>query len=224
VRILSVVAPGNGSGKTLTLSAILGAFPGRLSAVKFTTVFKDGVNCPRTAKACACHELKGLYTVVTDPATLAMQDTDTGRLAGAGARAVLWCLARPGAQAAAWDHLRREHLSERDDLLTEGNTMVPVLDPDLLIMVMSAQVERARWKADAWPLARSANLVIINRHDSSESEIAALADEVTRQRGGRAPLVEDVGRPLASWSSPALHDAVAAVLAAPDRRRAGTAS
>src|SRR5206468_136265 len=53
MRVVSVAAPGNGSGKTLTLSAILGAFPGRLRAVKFTTVFKDGVNCPRTEKACA---------------------------------------------------------------------------------------------------------------------------------------------------------------------------
>ena len=220
MRIISVAAPGNGSGKTLVLSAVLGAFPGLLAAVKFTTVFKDGVNCPRTEKACACRELHGRFTVVTDPDMLAMEDTDTGRLTRAGARSVLWCLSMAGAHHEAWEHLRADLLSDRDDIITEGNTIIPVIQPDLLLMVMSPHVPRPRWKPDAWDLARRADLVVINAYAASDSEIDTLAAELALQRGGRRPAVEDVSRPLVSWKEPSVRQAVAALLEAPRRREA----
>ena len=212
MRIVSVAAPGNSSGKTMTLSSILRSFPGRMTAVKFTTVFKDGVNCPRTERACACRELHGRFTVITDPATLAMEETDTGRLLGAGASSVLWCLAVPGAHRQAWDHIRSELIPPGARLLTEGNTIVPVLDPDLLVMVMSPSVPRSRWKPDTWSLAERADVVVINRHASDAPAIERLVSEVASRRG-KKPAVEDVSRPLDEWSDPSLKDAVAAVLA-----------
>ena len=212
MTIVSVAAPGNGSGKTMTLAAILEAFPGRFSVVKFTTVFKDGVNCPKTEKACACRSLHGQYTVVTDPRVISMEDTDTGRLTHAGGSPVIWCLALVGAHAEAWDHIRRDLLPSGASVLTEGNTVVPILRPDLLVVVASPRLPKERWKADALDLIRKADVVIVNRHGCSEEAIAALADEIAGLRSGRAPAVEDVVQPLASWRDPTLREQVARAL------------
>ncbi len=214
MKIISIAAPGNGSGKTLTARRILGAFPGRLAAVKFTTVFRDGVNCPRTEKACACRTLHGRYTIVTDPDVLATEQTDTGLLTRSGARRVLWCLAQPGAHGEAWAHLREDLLAGEEALITEGNTAIPVLDPDLLVMVMSPRLDRARWKPDTWDLARRADFVIVNRYAASEEEIRLLAAEVAAARDGRQPAAEDVSLPIDEWSEPSVRDAVARLLGA----------
>ncbi len=211
MRIVSVAAPGNGSGKTLAISSILGAFPGRLTAVKFTTVFRDGVNCPRTETACACRSLHGKFTIVTDPAVLAASETDTGRLGAAGAREVFWCLARPGAHEAAWRHMR-DLLPEGCDLITEGNTIIPVLAPDLLFVIMSPGIARARWKGDTWELVRRANAVVINRFGATEAEANALAEEVATHREGRRPSIEDVSAPLASWGDRGIRESVGRLL------------
>ncbi len=215
MRIVSIAAPGNGSGKTRTLAAILEAFPGRFSVVKFTTVFKDGVNCPRTEKACACRSLHGRYTVVTDPRVISMEDTDTGRLVRAGGSPVIWCLALVGAHDEAWDHIRRDLLPSGASVLTEGNTVVPILKPDLLVVVASPRLPKERWKPDAADLIRRADVVVVNRHGCSEDVIGALADEIAGLRGGRAPAVEDVVLPLASWRDATLREEVARALATP---------
>ena len=218
MRILSVTAPGNGSGKTTALAAILGGFPGRLTAVKFTTVFRDGVNCPRTEKSCACGELHSDFTVVTDPAKLEAEDTDTGRLARAGARAVIWCLARPGAHAAAWAHVKTMLPPGRGEVLTEGNSVVPALAPDLLMMVMSPKLPREKWKTDAWTLARRADVVIVNPHECGAQEVGGLVAEVARELGGRTPVVADVSRPLEEWADGSISRMVFQTLAAPEER------
>ncbi len=215
MRIVAVAGTGNGSGKTLTVAALLGAFPGRLRAVKFTTVFRDGVNCPRTEKACACRSLHGRYTVVTDPAVLEQEETDTGRLTRAGARSVHWCLAQAGAHEEAWGHLRSDLLGAGDDVITEGNSIVPVLRPDLLVVVMSPRLPRARWKPDAWRLAERADVVVVNSYGAPDPGAAPLAAEVAAARGGRGPLVEDVSRPLHAWTDPSLREAAARLLDAP---------
>jgi hypothetical protein len=219
VRIISIAAPGNGSGKTSVIAGILAAHPGRLTAVKFTTVFRDGINCPRTERACACRELHGRYTVVTDPQVLATEDTDTGRLTRAGARAVLWCLARVGAHEEAWAHLKAALVPEDADLITEGNTVVPHLRPDLLVMVASPRLPRGRWKPDAWDLMRRADHVVVNPHGAGAEGAAVLAEEIAAARGGRQPSIEDVSRPLARWRDASVRDAIARLLAAPREAR-----
>jgi hypothetical protein len=212
--LVSVAAPGNGSGKTLAGRAILSAFPGRLRAVKFTTVYRDGANCPRRDGPCACRELKGAFTVVRDDATLLAPDTDTARLALAGAVSVRWCLARPGAHAAAWDHLRGDDLKDARAVLTEGNTILSVIWPDRLVMVMSPAVPEARWKPGTWDLVSRAGHVIVNTHAAGKDAVQALARRVAGERGGRLPAVADVSRPLADWDGGALHADLACLLGA----------
>ena len=214
--IVSVAAPGNGSGKTLAGRAVLSAFPGRLRAVKFTTVYRDGANCPRSTGPCACRELRGPFTVVRDGATLLTSDTDTARLSEAGASAVLWCLARPGAHAAAWDHLRATDLADTGAILTEGNTILSVLWPDRLIMVMSPAIPEDRWKRDTWDLVARAAHIIVNTHDAPAGAVDDLARRVAGAREGREPIVADVSRPLASWDGGVLRDDLARVLAPVD--------
>lgn len=215
MRIVSVAATGNGSGKTLLLEKILDAFPRRLVAVKFTTVYRDGVNCPRTEKTCACRSLHGRYTVVTDPRVLETPSTDTGRLAAAGAHSVLWCLAQPGAHAEAWEHLRRDLLPAGSSVVTEGNSVVPVLQPALLLVVMSPALPRERWKPDAWMLAERADHVVVNRHRCEPGDAERLASEVAARRapgGGGAPSIEEISRPLASWEDRSILEDLARTL------------
>ncbi|MFQ5700258.1 MAG: hypothetical protein ACE5HU_00250 [Acidobacteriota bacterium] len=212
MKIISVAAPGNSSGKTSTIAAILGAFPGRLDAVKFTTVFKDGVNCPRTETACACRTLRGPFTVVTERRMLQEEGTDTGRLARAGARSVLWCLARQGWHRQAWSHLRAGLVGETAEIITEGNSIVPFLDPDMLIMVVDPALARERWKPDSWELIERADRVVINDHGCRDEAIAILSGEVSRHRAGERPAIEEVSRPLAGWRDRWLRETLAQLL------------
>jgi hypothetical protein len=219
--LVSIAAPGNGSGKTLAGRAILSAFPGRLHALKFTTVYRDGANCPRGTGPCACRELKGPFTVVRDAATLLAPDTDTARLAGAGASSVRWCLARPGAHAEAWDHLRETDLAQAGAVLTEGNTILSVIRPDRLVMVMSPAVPESRWKSDTWDLVARARHVVVNTHQAGDEAVAALARRVAAGRADRLPVVADVSRPLIDWDGGPLHADLAGLLGAATSGAAG---
>ena len=220
MSIISVAATGNGSGKTSMLSTIHAAFPGTLDAIKFTTVFSDGVNCPRTATACACRELHGRFRVVTDPDILASEETDTGRLIRSGARSMLWCLARPGAHRELWAHVRSDLLEEGAHVITEGNSIVPFLSSDLVIMVMSPRLSRARWKPDTWDLAGRADFVVVNTFGSSTTQNRELAAEVAGRREGRPPIVEDVARSLADWRDSTLREALESLLEHSKKKRA----
>src|SRR5439155_4933587 len=92
--IFAVASPANGSGKTSLAAGLVAALPG-CSAIKFTTVRRDGSRCPRGSGGCACHSLQGDFSVLEEPEVILQPDTDTWRLATAGARRVLWFLARP---------------------------------------------------------------------------------------------------------------------------------
>lgn len=213
-HVISVAACGNGSGKTTLMESILKAVPGRLAAIKFTTVFRDGVNCPKSEISCACRELHGAFTIVRDEDRISMAGTDTGRMTRAGASAVWWCLARPGAHREAWDHLRRDVLPAGQECLVEGNSAIPVLAPDRLVVILTPRLARARWKPDAWDLAGRADHLLINPWGAEEGEISALAAEAER-RGGRPPLVQDPAVPLPEWPDPGLSRDLAGLLGLP---------
>jgi hypothetical protein len=210
-HVISVAACGNGSGKTTLMESILRALPGRLAAIKFTTVFRDGVNCPKSEVSCACRELHGAFTIVRDAARIGMDGTDTGRMTRAGAAAVWWCLARPGAHREAWDHLRRDVLPAGQECLVEGNSAVSTLTPDRLLVILTPRLPRPRWKPDAWDLAGRADHLLINPWGAASEEIAALAAEV-EERIGRPPLVQDPAVPLPEWPDPGLSRDLAALL------------
>lgn len=210
-RILAVVSPGNNSGKTRLASTILAAFPRRFAAMKVSTVYRDGEMCPKSENSCACRELHGAFTVITDPGRLHEEGTDTGRLARAGASRVLWCLAKPSAHESLWRHLSGGVLGEEEALLTEGNKIAGVCSPRGVVVVAQAGVARERWKSDVWDLVKIADLVVVNDpgpdaaapllpHPAGSERLAEELRAVT----GAPVVVENVARPLSEWRSPIL--------------------
>lgn len=215
-RILSVVAPANGSGKTGLVSTILSAFPGRFTAAKFTTVYRDGEHCPKTETACACRELHGLYTIIDDPRIIEQEGTDTGRMSRSGASRTLWCLAVPSAHRALWDHLTREIVRPDERLITEGNRAAGVIGPERIVMVVGPRTPRSTWKDDTWTLMERADLVVINAFGPA-AERAGPADPTAdlvselRSRTIARVIVQDVSVPLEDWSDPALLNLAATI-------------
>jgi len=162
MRIVSVASHGNGAGKTRFLESLLAAHPGRFHAVKFTTIFATGQFCPKDAqKRCACTRLHDRFEVIADPATIEQPGTDTGRLARSGAVRVLWCLAREGAHAEGWEHVK-ELLPQDAEVVTEGNTALLSVRSDVLLFLVNPSMPRRFWKSNWRPLAERADVVVVN--------------------------------------------------------------
>ena len=78
---------------------------GSASAVKFTTTEDVFERCPRGTPCVVC-DIDVPFRIVDDPAVLAEAGTDTDRLGRAGARRVLWAIAKEHAAEAAWRAVR----------------------------------------------------------------------------------------------------------------------
>ena len=213
---VSVAAPCNGSGKTSLLLAILQAFPGAFATAKFTTIYRDEQFCPVGNSGCPCHRLEGSFLLCEDRDVLAQPDTDTGKLVQAGARPTFWGVARPDGYPALVDLLRRERFLESTVLLTEGNTVLGHLAPDLLLFVVNPLLPRDWWKGDSERLLEAADLVVVNpflpeadRSDAAqdpsvEQTLARYADKCVRGRSGLR---------LDRWKDRRPFDAIQALLA-----------
>ena len=193
---VSVAAPCNGSGKTSLLLAILQAFPGAFSTAKFTTIYRDEQFCPVGNSGCPCHRLEGSFLLCEDPSVLAQPNTDTGKLVEAGARQTIWGVARPDGYPALVDLLHRDRFRESTVLLTEGNTVLGHLTPDLLLFVVNPLLPRDWWKGDSERLMETADLVVVNpflpetdrsgtaQDPSVEQILAPYADKCVRGQAG----------------------------------------
>src|SRR6185436_11682234 len=85
------------SGKTAAAVSLLRALPpGTAAAVKFTTTEDVFERCPRGSPCIVC-DIDVPYRIVRDEATLRQPGTDTDRLAAAGARTVVWAIAKQAA-------------------------------------------------------------------------------------------------------------------------------
>jgi hypothetical protein len=216
MRILSIASHGNGAGKTLLIESILRAHPGRFAAVKFTTIFRDGQFCPKDAqKRCACSKLHGEYQVIDDEPTLSEDGTDTGRLWAAGARPLLWCLARDGAHAAAWEHAR-ELLPAQAELLTEGNTALLTIPADVRLFVVNPCAPRRFWKSNWKALAERSHALVVNeapealgkRPCAPPEERAAAVAEVAAAAPDAPRIVARLDAPFRDWAGPLLESLV----------------
>ena len=215
-KLIGVVSHGNGAGKTRFITSLLEAHPGRFSVVKFTTVYRDGEFCPKDAqKRCACSKLHDRFNVITDPAILAQENTDTGRITAAGARRVLWCLSREDAHAEAWTHVK-ELLADDEEILTEGNSALLVVPSDALIFIVNPCMPRKFWKPNWLPLAQKAAALVVNEapeaigkrtpaeaaeRGASLAEVHAAAPEVPR-------IVARMEAPWGEWAGPMLEELV----------------
>ncbi|MEM7246259.1 MAG: hypothetical protein AAF533_13000 [Acidobacteriota bacterium] len=216
MRVIGVSGTGNGSGKTLFITRVAEAHPGRFGALKFTTVFRDGQFCPKDAqKRCACTRLHDEHQVIADEETLSQENTDTGRMIEAGLRPVLWTLARPGSHEAAYQHVR-ELLPDDREILAEGNTAQPLLRPDVSVFLYNPCVPLRAWKDNWQELAAGADIVIVNdapvalgrRRPAGEEEHAA-ASEAVREAAPTVPrVVARLEEPLEAWAGPLLEELI----------------
>ena len=210
MRLVGVVSHGNGTGKTRLLTSVAEHWPGRFSAVKFTTIFSDGKFCPRdVAKTCACTKLHEDYQVIDDLESLDQPNTDTGRMIAAGLAPVRWCLARPDTHGAAWKHLSTM-IPEDAELLTEGNTAMHSVPSDRLVFVVNPRVPRAAWKDDWKALAERSSVVIVNdsveavgrRRPAGDEEAGRSLAEVQEATPGLPRVVARYDAAFADWAGP----------------------
>ena len=203
MRVLSIVSPGNDSGKTSLVAALCAAFPGRFTAVKGTTIHpEEEGRCPRSEEVeCACRSLEGDFAILTDPVIVAQPGTDTGRIAAAGARRVLWAIGRPETYAALAAALRREFVRDDEIVVTEGNTLAARLSPEIRLFVANPHVPWDSFKSATESLCEEADLLVLNpfplrRAEASPSEIERTCERLIRARAGRPWVYADLSRPL----------------------------
>jgi hypothetical protein len=169
MKVISVAAPCNGSGKTSLVLSILQAFPGVFSAAKFTTIYREEQFCPVKDHDCACHRLEGPYIICSDPEVLLQPNTDTGKIWRAGAKQTLWCIARIEGYAEMLKDLSVRYLENHTLLLIEGNTVTHYLPAHLRLFVVNPFLPRSWWKGDAEDFLEKADWVIVNSHVTETS-------------------------------------------------------
>src|SRR5512138_807087 len=131
--LVSISGPCSRSGKTAAAVSLLRAAEGRAAAVKFTTTEDVFERCPR-GTACVVCDIEVPFRIVDEPSILDEPGTDTARLRAAGARTVVWAIARQSAVAEAWAAVRRR-LAGQERVVMEGSTIVSEARPDRLVFV-----------------------------------------------------------------------------------------
>ena len=138
------------------------------------------------------------WRLVEDPAVLGVPGTDTERLARAGARRVVWAIARRSAAREAWGQVAADLAGT---VVMEGSSIAAHAEPHLLLFVVHPRLEPARWKPGSAALIRRADAVILNRPGLGAAEpSAAVLEAVSRARGAGDVRIADVTRPLVEWA------------------------
>jgi hypothetical protein len=196
--LISVAGATSRAGKTALAATLLAALPReRATAVKFTTAEDVFERCPRGSPCVVC-DIDVPFRVVEDEATLAEPGTDTERLARAGARRVVWAIAKASAARQAWASVERR----LDGIVVmEGSTVVGLSRPELMLFVVHPFLATARWKPTSGPLLARADLVVVNRAASEARPPAPeVLEAIARARGRDDVRIADVRRPLAEWA------------------------
>ena len=186
MRLLSVSGACSRAGKTAGAVSLLEALPrGAAAAVKFTTTEDVFERCPRGTPCVVC-DIDVPFRIVEDPAVLGEAGTDTFRLGRAGARLVLWAIAKQEAAERAWQAVRSRLLASRPEgeffVVMEGSTVVNLAQPERMVFVVHPFLSPDRWKPTSAGLLARADLVVVNR--------PAGRRPASRSRGGgrdRAP-------------------------------------
>jgi hypothetical protein len=200
VRLLSVSGACSRSGKTACAVSLLEALPrGAAVAVKFTTTEDVFERCPRGTPCVVC-DIDVPFRIVEDPAVLSESGTDTDRLGRAGARRVLWAIAKQQAAETAWRAVRARIEGESFAVM-EGSTVVSLAHPDRTVFVVHPFLSPERWKPTSGPLIAAADLVVVNVPSAeARPPDPKVVAEIERHRGDRGFIVADVTRPASEWA------------------------
>jgi hypothetical protein len=138
------------------------------------------------------------FRIVRDPAVLRQPGTDTDRLAAAGAREVVWAIARAAAAPLAWSAVTRL-LGDGALAVLEGSTVVEqgLARPALRIFVAHRSMPPEKWKPTSAALVAASHCVVVHTAGPAPSPRVLSALDAM---GARARLVADVTRPLRGWA------------------------
>jgi molybdopterin-guanine dinucleotide biosynthesis protein len=146
MKIICVAGASSGVGKTTVACGMLRHLPG-WAALKVTRSHRHGP-CPHRKGCNVCATLQQPYRLLEMAPGKDVPGKDTWRLREAGASRVLWLIARPEAvQRGLKDALRK--LKSAPGVVVEGNSAVPLVGADLVVMVK-------RRGGDLSPSARAA--------------------------------------------------------------------
>jgi len=209
VSLVSVAGATSRAGKTALAASILHGLPlGSASAVKFTTTEDVFERCPRGTPCVVC-DIDVPFRIVSETSVLRESGTDTDRLAAAGARRVVWAIARKRAVAAAWR--RVSSLLEPGLWVMEGSTITFEAKPELTLFVVHPFLDAARWKESSAQLLATADVVVVNRPSGeSRPPSPCVLQALHALRPRQDELVADVTQPLSEWA-PALAARIAAL-------------
>ena len=210
--LVSVSGACSRSGKTALAETMIRACPpGSALAVKFTTTEEVFKRCPR-GTACVVCDIDVPFRIVTEKALLEQPGTDTERLGSAGARRVIWAIARQSAVETAWAAVKAT-LGDASHVVMEGTTIVDLARPDIHLFVVHPFLSPARWKPLQARFVRAADAVVVNR-PSGETRPASPDVLASLAALGAGPdvRVADVSLPLAEWA-PDLHERLAPLVA-----------
>src|SRR5688500_11311651 len=199
MRIVSVSGACSRAGKTTVAESLLRALPpGSAAAVKFTTTEDVFERCPR-GSACVVCDIDVPFRIVRDPAVLREAGTDTDRLAAAGAREVVWAIARSAAAPLAWAAVTRV-LEGTPLAILEGSTVVEqgLARPELRLFVAHRSVPPDRWKPTSAVLIAAADRVVIHTAGPAPASRVVEALDALGARGKR--VTADTARPLREWA------------------------
>ncbi len=200
MSLVSIAGACSRAGKTALAETVLRARGAGISvAVKFTTTEDVFERCPRGTTCIVC-DIDVPFRIVEDPALLAEAGTDTARLGQAGARRVIWTIAKAAHALAAW-RATCERMQGAAHVVVEGSTVVELAHPDTLFFVVHPFLSTARWKETSGPLIARADAVVVNRPAGEAREPAPEVLLALRQARGRDDaIVADVTRPLHEWA------------------------
>jgi hypothetical protein len=201
LALVSVSGACSRSGKTALAVTLLRALPpGRAAAVKFTTTDDVFERCPRGTPCVVC-DIEVPFRIVADAETLGQPGTDTDRLGRAGARRVVWAIARTSAVRPAWAAVKGM-VADAEVTVMEGSSVVPWAQPDLRLFVAHPFLSPARWKEGSAALIAGSDFVVVNRPEGERRPPAAeVMTALAASRGGAAIVTADVARAPGEWSS-----------------------
>jgi len=202
--LISIAGATSRAGKTALAASVLRALPeGSAAAVKFTTTEDVFERCPRGTGCVVC-DIEVPYRIVEDPKVLSEPHTDTRRLAEAGARQVVWAIARARSVGPAWQAVRKRTVGA-ETVVMEGSTIVETARPDLLLFVAHPFLSPERWKPTSASLLARADLVVINTPAGERRAPAASVLAAIRQKARPdAVRIADVSAPFADWAGDVL--------------------
>lgn len=214
MRVISIDAPCNGSGKTSLVLSVLSAFPNTFAFTKFTTIYGDEQFCPARDHDCACHRLRGDYNICTDAEVLSKPETDTGKIWRAGAVQTLWCVSKPQGYPEMLREYTTNHLRADTPLLVEGSTVSKHLRPALRVAIVNPLLPKSWWKDEAEQALYAADFVVVNPHQTGlEHEDVDSTDDIqdvlerVLEKSLRFSLA-----PLSRWEDQRVYEAVVGIL------------